>query len=101
MLFIEMFTNWCTYCRQMEQTVFPAEEVAVFYNQNFINVRYDALKKDGIEIRKSYALFGFPTFLYLDPNGLVLMKTAGFQNKETFISYGDAAISVLQKRLQQ
>ena len=90
-LFIEMYTTWCTYCRQMEQNVFPASEAGNYYNEHFINVRYDALRSDGIQIRKSYALLGFPTFLYLDPNGLVLLKTAGFQEKERFIHNGDSA----------
>ena len=98
MLFIEMFTTWCTYCRQMEQTVFPKAEVGSFYNQHFINVRYDAQKWDGVQIHKSYALPGFPAFLYLDPNGLLVLKTAGFQNKELFIKNADSAITLLQKK---
>ncbi len=98
MLFVEVFTSWCTYCKQMEHEVFTTDEAGNFYNQHFINVRYDALKSDGIQIRKSYALIGLPMFLYLDPNGLVVKKTVGFQNKETFIGNGDSAVSLLQKK---
>ena len=98
MLFVEMYTTWCTYCRQMEQNVFSTEEAGDFYNQHFINVRYDAQKSDGIQIRKSYALLGFPTFLYLDSKGLVVRKTAGYQSKEIFISNGDSAFILLQKK---
>ncbi len=101
MLFIEVFTTWCTYCKQMEQTVFTNEETANFYNSHFINVRYDAQKQDGIQIHKSYALPGFPAFLYLDANGLAVMKTAGYQQKETFIHNADSAFVLLQNKLHR
>ncbi len=93
-----MYTNWCTYCKQMDQSTFSTKEAGDYYNEHFINIRYDALKTDGIQIRKSYALLGFPTFLYLDPNGSVLLKTAGFQEKEIFIRNGDSAVSVYKRK---
>ena len=98
MMFVEIYTTWCTYCRQMEQNIFPAKEAGAFYNNHFINLKYDALKQDGIQIRKSYALLGFPTFLYLDADGLVIKKTVGYQNMETFISNGSSAFSMVQNR---
>lgn len=101
MLFVEIYTTWCTYCRQMEQNVFSTKEAGAFYNQHFINVRYDAQKSDGIQILKSYAMLGFPTFLYLDPNGLVVKKTAGYQNIETFTSMGDSALLYLETSKSQ
>ena len=99
MLFIEMYTTWCTYCKQMEQNVFPSEEAGNYYNEHFINIRYDALQSDGIQIRKNYALLGFPTFLYLDPNGLAILKTAGYQEKEKFIHNGDSAFLLQQNKV--
>lgn len=98
-LFIDMYTTWCTYCKQMEQSVFSDTAVAGYYNKHFINIRYDALKNDGIEISKTYTLLGFPTFLYLDPNGLVILKTAGYQQKEKFIYNGDSAFRLQQNKL--
>lgn len=82
----------------MEQTVFPDTGVGNYYNEHFINLRYDALKSDGIQIRETYTLLGFPTFLYLDPNGLVVIKTAGYQEKEMFIRNGDSAFMLLENK---
>ncbi len=98
MLFVEIYTNWCVYCKQMEQTVFTTKEAGDFYNEHFINVRYNAQQEDGIEVHKSYALRGLPTFLYLDPNGIAILKTAGYQEKEAFIRNGDSALVLRQNK---
>ena len=98
MLFVEMYTNWCVYCKKMEQTVFTNSEAGDFYNKHFINVRYNAQQSDGIQIHKSYALPGLPTFLYLDANGIAILKTAGYQEKETFIHNGDSALILQQNK---
>ncbi len=97
-LFIDIYTTWCTYCRQMDRDVFTAKETGDFYNAHFINVRYDALQSHGIQIRKNYSLLGFPTFIYLDPDGLVLLKTAGFQPTEKFISNADSALGIQTRK---
>ena len=97
MIFVDMYTTWCTYCKQMDQNIFSTNEVGDFYNPHFINVRFDAMKNDGIQIRKSYRLLGFPTFLYLDATGRAVMKTAGYQEKEKFIKNGDSAFVLLNK----
>lgn len=101
MLFVEMYTTWCTYCKQMERDVFTLKETGDYYNEHFINVRYDAQKIDGIQIRKSYAMLGFPTYLYLNPEGLVILKTAGFQETKKFIANGDSAITLHTKKIEQ
>ncbi len=100
MLFIDVQTSWCSYCKQMDQNIFPLKEVGDFYNSHFINLKYDAQASDGIAIRKSYALLGFPTFLYLDANGMVLKKTAGYQTKDVFIQNAGNAVLLLQQQVQ-
>ncbi len=98
MMFVEVYTNWCVYCKQMEQTVFTKKEVGDFYNEHFINVRYNAQQQDGISIRKSYALLGLPMFLYLNANGISVLKTVGYQEKQTFIHNGDSALILWQNK---
>ncbi len=82
----------------MEQTVFTNGEAGDFYNKHFINVRYNAQLQDGISIRKSYALLGLPMFLYLDANGISILKTVGYQEKNTFIRNGDSALILRQNK---
>ena len=96
MIFIDVYTTWCTYCRQMDQQIFPLAEVGSFYNEHFINLKIDALKSDGVAIRKNYRLLGFPTFLYLDTDGMLIKRTAGYQDKNIFIQYGMEAFAAIK-----
>ncbi len=41
-VFIEFTTTWCTYCKKMDQEVFPNEEIVSILNQDFYAVRFDA-----------------------------------------------------------
>ena len=100
MVFVDVYTTWCTYCKQMEQNVFTDAATARFYNTHFINVKCDAQQPDGIGLRKSYALLGFPTFLYLDANGIAILKTAGYQQTEVFIRNADSAFILQQNKMQ-
>jgi thiol:disulfide interchange protein len=97
MIFIDVYATWCTYCRQMDANIFPLPEVGEYQNEHFLNLRYDVLKADGIAIRNSYRLLGFPTFLYLDPQGMVVKKTAGYQSKEQLLQNSQSAFSLLAK----
>ena len=97
MIFIDVYATWCIYCRQMEANIFPLPEVGEYQNEHFINLKYDVLKADGIAIRNSYRLLGFPTFLYLDPQGMVVKKTAGYQSKEQLLQNSQTAFLLLAK----
>jgi thiol:disulfide interchange protein len=97
MIFIDVYATWCTYCRQMDANIFLLPEVGEYLNEHFINLKYDVLKADGVAIRNSYRLLGFPTFLYLDPQGMVVKKTVGYQSKEQLLQNSQAAFSLLAK----
>ena len=97
MIFIDVYTTWCTYCRQMDAAVFSVPALGNYHNEHFINLKYDALKADGIAIRKSYTLPGIPAFLYLDPQGMVIKKTVGYQNKEQLLQNSQAALALFAK----
>jgi thiol:disulfide interchange protein len=101
LMFIDMFASWCTYCRQMDATVFTDTATGTFYNSHFICLKYDVLKQDGILVKRNYTLLGFPTFLYLDENGMLIGKTVGYQNKGTFINNGKTAFDLGRKNENQ
>ena len=97
MIFIDVYTTWCSYCKQMDAHIFPIKEIGDYHNAHFINLQIDAERGDGLAIRNSYRLLGFPTFLYLDPQGAVVRKTAGYQNKEQLLYNSMAAYTQFTK----
>ena len=41
-VFIDFYTDWCTYCRKMDKVVFTKPEVIELLNEDYYAVRFDA-----------------------------------------------------------
>jgi thioredoxin-related protein len=41
-VFIDFYTDWCTYCRKMDKVVFTKPEVIDLLNKDYYAVRFDA-----------------------------------------------------------
>lgn len=94
MIFIDCYAVWCGPCKYMDREIFPDEAVGEFHNKNFINLKYDMEKPYGIRIKDKYQVKGYPTFLYLDPNGELVHRGIGStRDAASFIEIGKAALS--------
>ena len=47
-IFIDVFTDWCGWCKKMDQTTFQNPEVINYMNENFYAVKFDAEANDTI-----------------------------------------------------
>ena len=47
-LFIDVYTSWCGWCKQMDRTTFEEPTVAAYLNKNFYPVKLDAEMRDSI-----------------------------------------------------
>ena len=58
-ILIDMYTDWCGWCKRMMQTTFSNESLAAYINQRFYPVRYNAETKDTILFKgKNYVSTG-------------------------------------------
>lgn len=85
LIFFDGFTDWCGPCKYMANKVFTQDKVADFFNENFINVKFDMEKGEGIELAKKYQVRAFPTFLLLDSTGKLIHKIVGGDEADGFI----------------
>lgn len=92
-VFLDISASWCGYCKRMKAKVFTDAEVAKFYNTTFINVSVDGEKGEGIELAKKYGVKGYPTFVFINPDGSLAYQTSGYKNQEKFLELGKNAIS--------
>lgn len=60
-IFIDVYTEWCGWCKRMDATTFSDPEIVEVMNKYFIPVKFDAEQKDSIQ-------FSGKTFNYV-PNG--------------------------------
>ncbi len=91
LIFIDAYTTWCGPCKNMAKNVFTQDKVADYYNANFINAKIDMEKGEGLELAKQYSVNCYPNLLYIDGNGVIVHRVAGFHKAEDFIALGETA----------
>ncbi|MEP4595862.1 MAG: thioredoxin family protein [Cyclobacteriaceae bacterium] len=96
-IFIDAYTTWCRPCIQMDRNVFTLDKVADYYNENFINVKMNAEKGEGVEVNKKFEIRGYPTYLFLDSNGELISRFSGYTEAEPFIDYAKEALTKFEE----
>lgn len=87
-IFLELYADWCTYCKALETKVFPDPEVQKRIQQ-FIPVRLNGEKYPNLMER--YGARGFPTILFLDKHANYIGKLAGLPTKDLIIREAETA----------
>lgn len=91
-IFMDAYTTWCGPCKMMSSRVFPDEAVGKFYNANFVNVKIDMEKGEGIDLAKAYEVKAYPTLLFLDAEGEILHTGVGYRDAQALIELGKDAM---------
>ncbi len=93
-IYVDVFTTWCGPCKMLARDYFPNKEVGKKYNALFINYKIDAEKGEGIELAKQFEVMGYPTGLFIRPDGETLFfKNVGVPASiDLFIQKADIAM---------
>lgn len=103
-IFIDVYTDWCGWCKVMDKQTFSNEYIAKVLNENFYAVKLDAEQKANIEFRGTTFKFvpsgnngyhqlaasllngklSYPTVVFLDEDFNMLQPLPGFQKPEEF-----------------
>ena len=95
-LIIYFYTEWCTYCKQMDSEIFKDREITDFMNNNYINVRVNPEKETGkvtimgdkitaMELMSYMGGRGFPATVFWDKNGKPVTTFPGYMEVSTFL----------------
>ena len=91
LVFIDAYTTWCGPCKAMTQNVFPKKIAGDYFNAHFVSIKMDMEKGEGKEVALKYNVRSFPTLLFLDSEGTLVHKVAGYQSAENLIKQGKKA----------
>ncbi|MEO1012619.1 MAG: DUF255 domain-containing protein [Bacteroidota bacterium] len=105
-IFIDIYTDWCGWCKKMDKDTFQNPEVASYMEENFYMVKLDGEQKEPIEYkgntykfvpsgRRGYHEFAatlmqgrlsYPTTIFLDEQMNVLSPVPGYQKPKPFLN---------------
>jgi thioredoxin-related protein len=103
-IFVDIYTDWCGWCKKMDNSTFAANDIAKYINANYYAVKFDAemltpvlLKGTEYKYIKSgqrgyhelaaYLLQGrmsYPSTVFLDEEFTIIQAIPGFQDVVTF-----------------
>ncbi len=55
-------------------------------NENFVCVKYDMEKGEGVELKKRYEVSAYPTFLVIDADGTMVHRFVGYRTANDLLS---------------
>lgn len=85
LVFIDCYTTWCGPCKQLANEVFTANVVKNYFDKNFVNLKIDMEKGEGVELTKRFKIKGFPTTLLVNGDGEVVYSRVGSASVEVFL----------------
>jgi len=74
--FIHFYTDWCTYCKLMNQKTFSNEAVVAYLNENFVPIRVDA--EEQRDVARKYGVSSFPNNGFIAEDQSEIGKRPGF-----------------------
>ena len=97
-IFFDAYTVWCGPCKKLAKEIFTRDEVADFYNENFICVHFDMEKDEGIILAKRYKVKAYPSLLFIDGEGRDVHRFVGAPKyPHEFIRIGEIALNPTER----
>ncbi|WP_313263617.1 thioredoxin family protein [Sphingobacterium sp.] len=92
-IFVDAYTTWCGPCRLLKSQTFKEKEVISFFTKNFINISVDMEKGEGLTLAQTWDVNAYPTLLFFNPEGKLIMKHVGFVDGARLIEIGKQSLA--------
>ncbi len=99
-IFIDVYTDWCGWCKKMDANTFTNDAIAKYLNENYYPVKFDAEYKNDIVFNgKTYKFIktyrggyhelateilsgklSFPSTVFIDEYGDIIQAIPGYQD---------------------
>jgi thioredoxin-related protein len=78
---VDFFTSWCTWCKVLDQKTYRDGRVTALTDR-MVSVKVNAeIEKD---VASKYSVRGYPTIVFLNPDGSLRQRVTGYQPPEVF-----------------
>lgn len=92
---VDVYTDWCRWCRQMDREVYGRADVSQYLAAKFVTVKLNAESSEPVSYRgrnltarslaSSFDVSGYPTTIFLAPNGDHLANVPGYIEPGRFL----------------
>ncbi len=92
---VDIYTEWCGWCKKMDEEVYTDAGVMEYLDERYILVKMDAESPDQVEyagekmseeqLSSAFGVRGFPTTIFLLPNGEPITLLPGYIQAEQFL----------------
>lgn len=103
-IIVDIYTDWCVWCKRMEEGTFQKANIAQFINENYYPVKFNAEQRKDIQFKgKTYGFvnqgkngyhelaaeitrgrLGYPSVVFLDEELEVIQAINGYKDPEEF-----------------
>jgi thioredoxin-related protein len=94
-IFVDAYTTWCGPCKRMSAEVFTDAAVGEYFNKNFVNLKIDMEKSEGIKFGQKYEVSSYPTLLFIDAEGKEVNVAKGSRPADQFLALAKATLNGL------
>ncbi len=94
LIFVDVYTDWCTWCKYMDQRVYSDSRVQKFAaDQVFVKLNAED-NAEGTAFARRVGVRGFPTLLVYSHDGrLIASQPGAFRRADDFLSWLQSASS--------
>ncbi len=92
-IMVDLYTDWCGWCKRLDKDTYSNEDVGKYADDNFISLKVNAEKGEGIDLAKSGKVNGYPTIIFYNEKGEEIHRLVGYQKPNDFIQTLHAAVS--------
>lgn len=93
-IFVDVYTDWCGWCKKMDRSTFADQSVVDYVNQNYYAVKLNAESSRKIvfnghemteaSLARSMRVSGYPTIVFIDEKFESVQPVPGYRNAEQF-----------------
>ncbi len=91
-IFVDAYTDWCRPCKVMDKDIFTRPDIGDFFNSHFLNAKINMEEGEGIGLAEKYQIIAYPTFLFLNYDGTVVHRSAGYKDVVRLFELGREAL---------
>ncbi len=93
---VDFYTDWCKWCKVMDEKTFSDDEVQSVLSENWIAIKVNAEDTDKLatfkgetmnyrQLTSAFGVKGFPSYLFIDKSGEPVTVIPNYWEKEEFL----------------